>query len=1065
MAINKYSNKLINFLRIIFTRTKIFYLLWFFISIAISFAFVLLIFDGNFHYFLPLIIFFFLIIGITCYLQLLGIWYNIDIMNRLLSKITNSDVNFTTELNKFNIKALRNSITFLSSAFQKLILQIEITRENIYFLSRELTKTTKNIYRGVDKQKVTTSFVVQSSLKIDDLLCQIEDQVRLVEKNTSETIQTSKDIESNSEGIYMLVEELISLIGNAEYFLDQTQKSLQENEKVIGEISSFINYISQSAHDLNSISETIEQNVSSTVKFQKMVLEEVQKSEKVIHSYSHSIDSIRNTILSTNKTIEMLSKDSDQINLIIEAIETISRQTSLLSLNASIIAAISKESGKSFNVVADEIRLLSEKTELSTRDIFNIIANIKESIKNSKVNIDKSFSIVDKAEEHSQNIYESLYGILDLAENSITSIQDIQHSTVSQLQNFQIIVRTTEDINKQCIDIKNKNNTLQSEFVNLKNVAQKLSNISNGLKNKIHNQLYDAKEIIGYIQEINEKIISIYNISSDIAIQRESIEKSFSEIEKYSENNLLTLGDLTLSSFNMSSEYNKLETLTDFYKGLIPKKGGELIINYRFTDYPVIDPALLTSTEKIIILTCIYETLLTYTSSADVKPLLCDKYEVSQDGARMTFYLKKNVYFHNGQHMTAKDVKYSFERLKYVYSTNKPKLMQFLGPIEGFDDFISGAEDCLRGIVIIDDYTIEIHLSKPLVYYIKALCQVELSIVPYMSYHTLIPRPNGTGPFSFKKYAEKDYLLLSRNEKYHIPELPYADYIRFQDNVSYLDLIKGTLHILSSVTIPDPDLSIYITSRNGVIIEPIEIYSTNSLLLNTTIPPFSCKFVRQAFMLAIDREKMIKDVYAGHANKAESFIPPGILAHSPRKDLIRYDIDSAKMLIEKSPLSFPMEIDYYSYKGFLSDLTKFLLQCLKELGIESKIIELDDDEYLKQAKNNIFNLIAWHADYLDPDNFIFPIFHSKNIENLGWVSGWKSYYLDELIESAQYEQDVVKRRQLYYEGEEILFSEVPAIPLSYNKQFLAHSHDLICTTKSVSPYFDPKLCWFFLKDK
>lgn len=1053
-----------------FSRIRNYLFLWFLLSLFLSLITVFLFFDGRFSYYAPLFLFFLICFTAVSYIQVSGIWSDLKLMERLINRITNSNVDFNMELRKFSINSLKESISFLSAAFQKLILQIEVTREDIDTLSRKLSSTTDNIHQNTVSQKETTRYVVDSSSNIDHLLADIKNQIGLIEENTHNTLDTSKLIESNSEGINRLADELINLIGITGSIVLNTQKTIKENEIAINEIKSFISYTSRSIDELSNIAQEVEQNVSSTVKFQKMVLEEVKKSEDIISTYSQSIGTIKSTIASTSDTIDTLSTESDQINLIIEAIDAISKQTRLLSLNASIIASISRESGKSFNVVADEIHLLSEKTELSTREIALTILNIKNCIGESKNNIIKSNEIVDSAEKQSISLLHTLQGIIGLSRKSILNIQDIQHATFSQLRNFKSILQTTEDINRQCADIKYKNSSLQLEFESLQGVGSRLSEITNGLKNEIHGQLYKAKDIISLISEINDHIANIKNISSEISNHRDSIENSFKEVETYSLNDLFTLKDLSMTSYKIQSEYHRLETLTDYYRGMKPLKGGELVISYSLTDNPVIDPALISSVEKIMVISNIYEPLLEYSSSSDIKPLLCESFDISTDGSKITFYLKKNVYFHQGEHLTSRDVKYTFERLKQVYADNYSKLSQFLGPIAGFEDFIEGSDSSLRGIRLIDDYTFEIELSRPLVYYIQALCQLELAIVPYRDYYCTMPGPNGTGPFSFKKLVERDYLLLERNSNYHLPGIPYLDYLRFQDGLRYKDLFTKKAHIIPHVVVSTNDFSKFVRSSSGVIIEPIEIYSVNILILNTTKPPFNDPDIRKALLLAINREKLIKDIFANHNRKAESFIPPGILGHSPRKDLARFDLDKAKELIEKSKLSLPAECEYCYNRsvypeGFRPSATiKFLFDTLDTLGIKMKYTALEDEEYRIKRISQPMNYLIWHADYLDPDNFLYPIFHSKHIDNLGSKSGWRNEHFDSLIENAQYVHDVEKRKQLYYDAEEILFEEVPAIPICYNKHFLAHRYELICPIKSVFPYFVPKFSWFFKRD-
>ena len=99
-------------------------------------------------------------------------------------------------------------------------------------------------------------------------------------------------------------------------------------------------------------------------------------------------------------------------------------------------------------------------------------------------------------------------------------------------------------------------------------------------------------------------------------------------------------------------------------------------------------------------------------------PELAERWEVSADGGSVTFYLRKNAFFHDGEAVTADDIKWSFE--SYMNPTTKSRQVQRLSMIKGADAFAEGTADSVEGIVIVDDYTVRFDMAFPTGQFIPA---------------------------------------------------------------------------------------------------------------------------------------------------------------------------------------------------------------------------------------------------------------------------------------------------------------------------------------------------------
>nr|MBO2472346.1 ABC transporter substrate-binding protein [Bacillota bacterium] len=476
-----------------------------------------------------------------------------------------------------------------------------------------------------------------------------------------------------------------------------------------------------------------------------------------------------------------------------------------------------------------------------------------------------------------------------------------------------------------------------------------------------------------------------------------------------------------------------------------PKYGGVWYGSIA-NDPPTLDPAYAVTGVDGSLVALLYDGLVGFDTEGRVIPNLAKSWEISEDGRTYTFYLVDNAYFHNGDHFTAADVKYSFERVLHP-ATLSPRTW-VLDRIAGAKEFMAGEADEVTGIRIIDDYTIEITLEQPFAPFLTMLGMPAAHIVNRRVIESYAdPRteyafnPVGTGPFMLARYNPGDRIIFAANERYHQGR-PYLDGIQYRiinDAATRIaEFEAGNLHATALTTDAlirfqrDPRYRDYILTTND-----LTLYFIG---LNATRPPFDDYRVRQAVSWAVDRELLAETVVQYTRIPAQGPIPPGLDGYRP--DLVGYGYDPAKarqLLAEAgypNGLTFEVHIANADVNVQLFEPIQLMMA---EAGIHMEIVLRDLPSILQDTTRNALDAFyaSWLADYPDAENFLYPLFHSDNFGAGGNRTSFSHPEVDRLIELAQAETDRDRRIQLYHQIEDLILEQAPRVFLFYGQSWVA----------------------------
>jgi methyl-accepting chemotaxis protein len=186
------------------------------------------------------------------------------------------------------------------------------------------------------------------------------------------------------------------------------------------------------------------------------------------------IDLLNEQLQSSAEAIELVGKESNNIQDVTKMINDIADQTNLLALNAAIEAARAGEQGRGFAVVADEVRTLAQRTQESVKEVEAIIAKLQSSTSNAVSMMSESQKRGEFFTEHAAQTGEALNGITEQVTSIASQSETIAATTEQQAQVSQEIAANASQISSLTTDSRNTAAQTASSATQLQTLSQEL---------------------------------------------------------------------------------------------------------------------------------------------------------------------------------------------------------------------------------------------------------------------------------------------------------------------------------------------------------------------------------------------------------------------------------------------------------------------------------------------------------------------------------------------------------------------------------------------------------------
>lgn len=398
----------------------------------------------------------------------------------------------------------------------------------------------------------------------------------------------------------------------------------------------------------------------------------------------------------------------------------------------------------------------------------------------------------------------------------------------------------------------------------------------------------------------------------------------------------------------------------------IPAPAGKKEITFvQGADITTLDPHLSTTANDTNATFNIFDNLTFRDVNNQLQPMLATEWKTTGD-TQWTFKLRKDVKFHNGDPLTAADVKFTIER---TYDPNAKTL-------------VATVFTTIDKIETPDDVTVVFNTKQPDPLLPARLAFYGGQIMPAKYFQQVTTgfaaKPIGSGPYKFVEQVKDDRVVLEANTAYWggAPAISKVTIKPRPETAARIaSLVSGESDLAASIP---PDQTDQVNKGGKTRTEPALYAGLWVLAVNSKVPPLNNKFVKQALALSVDRQSIIKELFRGQGLVPNGGIAKGDFAYDETLSPLAYDPTQAKALLKQANYNNE-EVIIETTQGYIANdrqMSEAIVQMWKDVGINAKAELIEISVRAQKNTSKSFKGMWWTdptSTVLDPDGMMWRL--------------------------------------------------------------------------------------------
>jgi methyl-accepting chemotaxis protein len=410
-------------------------------------------------------------------------------------------------------------------------LQLVTVSRNVTEASQSVDSSARAQVLGVEK----TGAAVQS---ISHAAMNIGEKVSGLASSAAEGSASAMEMSANIEQLAGTAESLALTAEEVGASIAEMASSIAQVAANTGTLKESSDATASSANEMDTLTKEVEGSIAEAVRISDAVRKDAEAGESTVEASISGIHQIRQASQMTSEAIGGLSEKVRSIGRILAMIEEVTNQTSLLALNAAIIAAQAGEHGRGFAVVAEEIRELSDHTSSSTREIAEVIDAIREETDKVVQAIALTEKSVGEGEALSTAAGAALKKIVQGIHNVDQRMEQIVRATREQTQGSRSILVEMGKVAEMVDQTVGATREQSRAAANIGEAVERLKELTIRVKTSAREQSNGSKGIAAAMEDINQLLQDINQACENQNQESVEIRQVIQEISRFADANL-----------------------------------------------------------------------------------------------------------------------------------------------------------------------------------------------------------------------------------------------------------------------------------------------------------------------------------------------------------------------------------------------------------------------------------------------------------------------------------------------------------------------------------------------
>lgn len=355
--------------------------------------------------------------------------------------------------------------------------------------------------------------------------------------------------------------------------MDRLAESIESSSASIMEITTSIERVSESIDRLNDVSALTESSIHELHASVQQVEGNARQSREISESAhthgEHGRQSVQQTISAMNEiksafsdiasAISRLAQKSGSIGAIVKVIQEVAEETSLLSLNAAIIASQAGSHGKAFSVVAGAVKELAERTARSTREISSLVDSVQADTAIAVQAMGAGSQRVDRGVSLSREAGEAIAGILDGIERSVRMVSEIGDATDAQARDLAQVDRAVAQMRESVVDVSRAIQDQQASSGDIRRGVEHIRVLGQEVKRSTTQQSLSTKAVTAAVERVSAMVQEILRATREQTKGSEQIRTALQVFREVTEESARTAEEMRESVATLSNRSTHLQ--------------------------------------------------------------------------------------------------------------------------------------------------------------------------------------------------------------------------------------------------------------------------------------------------------------------------------------------------------------------------------------------------------------------------------------------------------------------------------------------------------------------------